>query len=340
VERHRSLLIVADSLVGGLGAVARAHADWFAADGWRVVVAAPALEGGLAADFEPVPLPGTARDPAGMRAAARRLRVLRRSLKAKVVHCHGMRSFAAALVAGFRPFVTLHGSGRVASDPAAYGRVRDAARAAVPILAAGAISAVPDVAGWRFLPHASPRLHSLDRLPFPDADGPPTFAWVGRVDEGKPGDEFVRAIATVARRREVAGVVLGGGDGMARLTALAGGLDAPIEFLGEGDPEPVLARAWALCLFSEHEAVSFAAQEAMWAGRAVVASPLPGLRWLLGPEGSLASGITEATAALDALCDPGRARAAGATAAQRIRTLIDPTDPWPAIAAMYQKRLS
>jgi glycosyltransferase involved in cell wall biosynthesis len=247
-----------------------------------------------------------------------------------------MRSFTAALATGRRPFVTLHGAGTVPSDPRGYRQVRQAVRMVIPHLARAAISAAPDVPGWRFLPHASPRLASLGRLPFPPAGQIPTFAWVGRVDEGKPGDEFVEVLAALGRRRAVAGVVVGSGNGLARMEALAQRAGAPVQFVGEQDPEPFLARSWALVLFSRHEAVSFVAQEAMWAGRAVVASPLPGLRWLIGTTEPLVEDANQATAVLEDLCDPIRARARGDAAAERVRGLLTPDDPWPAVAAMYR----
>jgi glycosyltransferase involved in cell wall biosynthesis len=162
---------------------------------------------------------------------------------------------------------------------------------------------------------------------------------VGRVDEGKPGDEFVQAIARLARDREVVGLVVGGGPGVVRLERLATELHAPVEFLGEQDPEPLLRRAWALGLFSRHEAVSFVAQEAMWMGRPVVVSPLPGLEWLVGDTGLFAADVDEAVAGMASLCDPERAGRLGERAAERIRRLIAPDDPWPAIAMMYEEQL-
>jgi glycosyltransferase involved in cell wall biosynthesis len=137
----------------------------------------------------------------------------------------------------------------------------------------------------------------------------------------------------------VHGVVVGGGQGIARLERLALELRAPVDFVGERDPEAWLRRAWALCLFSSHEAVSFVAQEAMWVGRAVVVSPLPGLQWLVGDAGVLAAGVDEAVEGMGSLCDAGRAAPLGERAAQRIRGLIAPTDPWPAIATMYEEQL-
>jgi glycosyltransferase involved in cell wall biosynthesis len=81
--------------------------------------------------------------------------------------------------------------------------------------------------------------------------------------------------------------------------------------------------------------VSFAVEEAMWAGRAVVSSPTPGITWLVGDAGVLVGNVTEAVAALHRLCRPGMAAAEGERAAARIRTLLRPDDPWPLIAKAY-----
>jgi glycosyltransferase involved in cell wall biosynthesis len=104
---------------------------------------------------------------------------------------------------------------------------------------------------------------------------------------------------------------------------------APVEVLGfRTDIDDLLEDAWGVGLFSTAEALTFTVQEAMWAGRAVVASDLPGIRYLVGDSGpSFAD-----------LCDPQVAAREGARAADRIRTLIHPDDPWPRIEAAYGRR--
>jgi glycosyltransferase involved in cell wall biosynthesis len=312
------LLVVADALDGGLGAAVAAHEAWFEGEGWQVTMCGPADIG----------LPGTARDASAMARAASALRRMHRAVRPDVVHCHGLRSFAVArVITSSPPFVTLHGSGPVPSDPPAYDRVRRAGRGIVPRLAAGAFTATPDGApGWRFVAHASPRLGSLAVAPIPD--GPPTFLWLGRLDEPKEPERFVRAVAAVA---DVGGRGVMAGDGRRRraVTELIEQLDAPVDMLGHRDDvAELLAAAWALVLFSTHEAVSFAVQEAMWCGRAVVTSDLPGLRWLTGG----------AAATMRELCDLDVARRRGAEAAAAVRAKIRPGDPWPAVAAAYAAR--
>src|SRR5688500_4057108 len=103
--------------------MAAGHARWFDARGWQVRVVAPEppeRPDGL--DLEPVDLPVSARAAGAMAVAARRLARIRRAFRPDVVHCHGLRSFAATLASGARPFVTLHGAGPVASDPPGWHR--------------------------------------------------------------------------------------------------------------------------------------------------------------------------------------------------------------------------
>jgi glycosyltransferase involved in cell wall biosynthesis len=119
------------------------------------------------------------------------------------------------------------------------------------------------------------------------------------------------------------------------LAALVAELDAPVEMVGHRPPGPLLAEAWGLGLFSSQEAVTFAVQEAMWVGRPVVCSSLPGLRWLVGDSGFLADDVASATDAFRRLCDHETASALGDRAAIRARELIDPDATWPATKRAY-----
>ena len=307
------LLLLADNLDGGLGAAVDAHRGWFDSQGWSV-------------DVESLGV-ARARDVVGMARAVGRVRRLARA--ASVVHCHGLRSFAVARAAGARPFVTVHGAGRVPSDPPGNHAVRRLGLGVAARLSAAAITAVPEMdGGWRFLPHASPRLASLDRLPFPEGDVP-VIAWVGRLDEPKRPLDFVHEVAMLARDRPVEAIIAGHGPmaGLVRRQAMA--LEAPVRFAGWlDDPVPVLREAWAVVLYSEYEAVPFALQEAMWAGRAVTGSSLPGVRWLAGDD----------LPPVAALLDRAVAMSAGEAAASRVRSLLRQDDPWPAVAELYEAR--
>lgn len=317
------LLVVVDELAGGLAAVAAEHAAWFRARGWDVSIAAPS--GGDVV----VPVPRRGRD---LRATVHAGRVLRRLLApapAPIVHCHGLRSASVAFAAGVRPVVTLHGAGRVPSDPPGNHALRGLGLSVVPRLARAGFTAAPEWAdgragsGWRFAPHASPRLGSLDVVAFPAGDRP-VIAWIGRLDEPKDPVRFVRELAATG----ALGLVAGSGPLEARVRGEAARLAADVEFLGEvPDPSPVLARCWAVALYSAYEAVPFALQEAMWAGRAVVADPLPGIDWLAGPV--LKRSLAEVS---------GRAIAmtAGREAARRARDVLEPDAPWPFVERTYR----
>jgi hypothetical protein len=117
----RRLLVVTDTLAGGLGALVRLQAEYFASRNWGVIVAAPADGPAPDAPAVWVELPGvvTARRAAQMTAARRALRRLRLFVDADtVVHVHGMRSVLLARAAGLpTPFVSVHGAHAYSRDP-------------------------------------------------------------------------------------------------------------------------------------------------------------------------------------------------------------------------------
>jgi glycosyltransferase involved in cell wall biosynthesis len=206
----RRLLIVADTLAGGLGEAAAAHRDWFAGRGWEVRVAAPVGEPGAVTvgDHVPVDLPVTARDLRGQWRAGGQIRALAHEFEPDIVHCHGARCFAATRlrIGGVSrdprrvPWVTLHGSPDMTFDPRGYAIVRRLGVATIPKLAGRAVSVAPDVPdGWLFAPSASRRLRQWDRLG-PSTAEVPTFLWLGRLGEPKQPEVFVRALASLAAR--------------------------------------------------------------------------------------------------------------------------------------------
>jgi glycosyltransferase involved in cell wall biosynthesis len=341
----RRLLLVGECLVGGLGAAVIDQAAWFSERGWDVTVAAPPDPDGrwsrLVCDFVPLAMPESARQLGKMVATTRTLRALQHDLRPDVVHCHGVRPFVATrLATSSAPYVTLHGAGTIEEDPPGYARVRAGGLAVVPRLARHAFTAAPGVGhGWDFLLHASPMLRDLEPVPFPGPDTVPTFLWLARIDHRKPGDVVVRALAALGKERKVRGIVAGDGPMVDRLAALVDSLDAPVELVGHQPPAPLLAEAWGLGLFSSQEAVTFAVQEAMWVGRPVVCSSLPGLRWLVGDTGFLADDVRTATDALRRLCDHETASTLGRRAAERARELLVPDATWPATEKVYLDEL-
>lgn len=345
---HRRLLLVSDTLAGGTGAAVLGHAKWFLDNGWDVSVAAPGGETDAVAvpGHRPMDMPVTVRQVAGVIRTARSLHRISSAFRPDVVHCHGARSFAITRLMSRRaPFVTLHSISPVSSDPPGYARLRRPALALLPALAARAFAVRPDAPrGWEFLPHASPRLATMALLPPPSATVP-TFLWIGRLDEPKRPDLFVSAmVALAARCPGVRGLVAGSGPLEAAVASQIQDAGAPVVLLGHvGEISHLLLEAWAVVLFSDAEGVNFALEEAMWSGRPVVGSAVPGTAWLVGPDreaGAALDTVEEAVDVLSELCHLDQACALGGGAAARIRRLLGPHDPWPAVERAYEEHLA
>jgi len=258
----------------------------------------------------------------------------------EVVHCHGIRSSLIALLAGRRPIVHLHGSGALPSDPRMYSSLRRLGLRLIPGVAAAAFTASPGMGKrWIFQPDVSPKLSSIERLPFPDEKGPAAFLWLGRLEDQKRPDLFVRAMAEVGRKKPVVGVLAGTGSLQPQLRTLAAELKAPVQFLGDrADIVSLLRRAWAVVLFTRFEGMPLSVEEAMWAGRAIVASRIPPLEWLVGDAGCLVDDLESAVQALMALTEPSVAQRYGRAAADRVRLLLRGC-PWAAVEELYANRV-
>ncbi len=284
------------------------------------------------------PLPATARGLRGVLRAAKVLRRVESRWRPDIVHANGARSALVALVSlHSRPFVTLHGTGSVESDPRGWPILRRLGLVALPVLARRAWTAEPRALRlWSFQPYASPRLADLRELPLPERA---TFAWIGGLVDAKRPDVFVRAIAALAPSG-VRGVVAGAGPRTEEIKQLVARTNAPIDMAGHVDDiEPLLAQSTAVALFSRFEAVPFALQEAMWAGRQVVATPLPGIRWLCGDDGRYATTVDEAISHLRALTDRHLAEREGRHAAQRVRLQLAPASHWTSIERAFLSEL-
>jgi glycosyltransferase involved in cell wall biosynthesis len=270
-------------------------------------------------------------------AAARAVRTLRSTWTPDVVHAVGARSFVVTRASGrAAPYVTVHFMTTVPSDPPGFRHVRRLGLRLIPRVSAVAFSGRPDSPGrWRFVPHASDRLTALERLPFPD-DGTLTVLWVGRMSEPKTPEMFVEAVALAAQRCDIRGVMVGDGPLLSQVRRQVAESGAPVEVLGHvDDPLDLLPSAWAAAMFSVDEALNMTVQDAMWAGRAAVCTPLAGMSWLVGDTGLFASDAHEAADAFVALADNREARRRGDAAAARIRARVARDDPWPMIAEAY-----
>jgi glycosyl transferase family 1 len=337
----RRLLVITDTLAGGLGALVRLQAEWFGCRHWGVIVAAPA--DGPAPDapavWVEVPAVGSARRVGEMRSARRALRDLRLLVDdSTVVHVHGMRSVLLARLAGLpTPFLSVHGAHPDQSDPPGYAQLRRLWLRSLPRLATRASTGEPGYPEpWVYEPYASPALGHLDVLPLPNSDVP-VIGWLGALDQRKQPELFVRAIAeTVRRGQPVRGLLGGTGPRCDEIRALIAQLDAPVELLGQADAAAVLRRSWALALFARSEGTPLAVMEAMWAGRTVVGSPVPGIELLVGDTGFIAGTVD---AAADAFVRIARDREAtlqlGLRAAERVRGLLGPWTPWDHIEPLY-----
>lgn len=337
------LLIVADSLEGGLGAVARRQLEWFLAAGWEVGLvargASELAEEPRLARFE-IPLP---RQALALRASLHAARLIRRvthSFTPDVIHCHGLRSFGLVALAGRRAFVTLHGSGSLPGE-AWYSLARGGRALALrltPSVARLAVSTQPGLTRWTFLPHASPMLSQLEPRPCPDDAEEPLFLWVGRLEPPKSPDLFVHAIALAARRTPLRGAVAGSGSLEDSMRLLASDLKAPVDFLGHCDDLATLyERSRAVALFSRFEGLPLAVEEAMWVGRPVVATRLPGTEWLIGDTGFLVDDVSDAVEAFVALTKQTVAESLGRAGSIRVRELVKEDSPWLYLEARYRE---
>jgi glycosyltransferase involved in cell wall biosynthesis len=162
------------------------------------------------------------------------------------------------------------------------------------------------------------------------------------MDTRKQPELFVRAIAEVARRGQpIKGLLGGSGARLGEISALVHELRAPVEVLGQADPTDVLRRSWAFALFARSEGTPLAVMEAMWAGRTVVGSPVPGIEWLVGDTGTIAGSVDAAADAFQRIAaDRDHTAESGLAAAQRVRALVGPWTPWDTTEPHYLRYLA
>ena len=104
-------------------------------------------------------------------------------------------------------------------------------------------------------------------------------------------------------------------------------LRAPVELLGQADATDVLRRSWAFALFARSEGTPLAVMEAMWAGRTVVGSPVPGIELLVGETGTIAGSVDAAADAFVRIAsDRDWTTRQGLAAAERVRGLVGAVD--------------
>ena len=300
------VLLVLGTSTGGVGRHVQSLATGLAARGCRVTVAGPASTR-VAFDlpsYEVVEI-GSAPHPTRDAVAATRLRAL--SKDADVVHAHGLRAGALAVLSSPPVVVTLHNA--VAGRIAAVLERLVAHRASV-VLAAGADLAerarAVGARDVRLAPVAAPALVTTGQDP---GLGHPLVLAVGRLHPQKGYDVLLRARSAWP---EVVLAVAGDGPLAESLRA-----EAPdVRWLGaRSDVADLLAAADVVVLPSTWEARSLTAQEALRAGRPLVASAVGELPSLVGDGAVLVpAGDADALAAAvrRLLDDPVEAAALGA----------------------------
>lgn len=339
-EGKVDLLVVADSLEGGLGSSVRRHVRYLADRGWRVAVVAPtgSPHPSGAVHVWQVPMPRSATDIRGVLRAAALTRAFRRQCRPQLVHAHGLRSQLIVVAGGYRPWVTRHGGGRMRGLAWHVALARRVTEPIAPWFAAQAYSVAPARGRWRTALTASPRLAALRVAPPEAMAEPALFVWVGRLEAPKLPTMFVDAVALAAETVDCCGVMLGSGPLADELQRRIADAAAPVTLLGhQADLAGWYAAARAVCLFSEYEGLPFSVEEAMWCGRPVVASDLPGIRWFAGGCVLYADDSQTAAELLVRLADRAEAATFGAAAARLAHARLNPDDPMPRLEQEYHR---
>jgi glycosyltransferase involved in cell wall biosynthesis len=356
---------VIGATAGGTGRHVAMLAEGCAARGLAVSVFGPAATRRLfpAAAFTPVDIAARPR-PARDAAAVLRLRRLLARHAPEVVHAHGLRTGAAVALAlagarGPRPrpalLVTVHNSvpPGIVSGAVYLLLERLTARRADAVLCVSA-----DLA--ERMRRAGARDVTLAAVPAPAATAPSAEA-VGkaRADIGACGRPVVLAVGRLARQKGFdtlidAAVILRDRDPLPRLVIagdgpLAGPLAArsaaagiDVRFLGErADVPALLAVADVVVVPSRWEGQPLIVQEALRAGRPLVASRVGGIPALTGEAGALLVPPDDparlAAAVASVLDDPVLSGHLASAAAARAGMLPSPSDAVEAVTGVYAR---
>lgn len=360
----RRIALTLATSAGGVGAHVRSLIAPLAAAGARVSVHGPAATeelfgfGAAGARFVPVEIATNPRPARDARAVARLARLTRDS---DVVHAHGLRAGLVAVLAGTgrrRPtVVTLHNA--LLDPPGPRRRFLQwletvvCRRAHVVLgvsgdLVAGALRAGARDA--RMAPVAAPPLPAPRRsvaevrAELGGLDGRPLILAVGRLHPQKGYDVLLPAAARWASR-DPSPLVAVAGDGPleARLRRQIDELGAPVRLLGRRtDVADLLQAADVVVLPSRWEGWPLTAQEALRAGRPLVATAVGGLPQLVGDGGVLVR--PDDVDALDLavrrlLDDPAAAAALSRAATARAAELPGEQDTADQVVAVYVELL-
>jgi glycosyltransferase involved in cell wall biosynthesis len=307
--------------------------------------------------YEAVAL-GSRLRPAADLAAVRRLRQLLGELAPAVVHAHGLRAGAAAALAMRRGpgrpalAITVHnGPPGPAGQAAVYALLeRIVARRADLVLCVSAdLAARMRRRGARDVglavvpapPAASPSPTSP--VPWPAADDRPVVLAVARLAKQKGLDTLLAAAALWRDLRPRPLVVIAGDGPLAgALAGLGRDVGADARFIGWRDDVPaLLAAADVFVLPSRWEGQPLALQEALRAGRPVVATDVGGVRALTGDQAALlvppGDPAALAAAVRRVLREPELARRLSAAALGRAAGLPTAADAIAQVLALYDR---
>jgi glycosyltransferase involved in cell wall biosynthesis len=337
---NRTVSLVLATSTGGVGTHVRSLAAGLVEAGWNVTVCGPAATEQLfdftaiGAQFRPVALTGAVGSLANTRA-------LRRATRAsELVHAHGLRAGLVGVIAGRRPLVvTWHNAvieQKVLARAFATATQRVVARGATVNLAAsddlaeraralGARDVRDGPIGIQRRTPSRSVAEVRDELGL--QDGQQVILSIGRLHPQKNLDVLVAA-ASRWRDREVVVGIAGDGPLRSMLAQQIAATDAPVHLLGRrGDIADLLSAADLVVLPSQWEARSLAAQEALLAGRPLVATAVGGLPKLLGAGAELvtAGDVDALDQAVRQLLDDPQERSALA-ARGRTQAAMWPTD--------------
>jgi len=334
VSGRRVLLVLATS-TGGVGQHVRGLAARLVNRGADVRVACPASTQALFGFPGHVPVevgvrPQPARD-------ARAVLALRRQA-ADLVHAHGLRAGSLAVLTGRRPLVvTWHNAQLAGGRAGAALELLVARRADVTLAASGDLADRARALGARdvrLAPVAAPALVATGRDP---GLGRPLVLAVGRLHPQKGYDVLLAALPQLG-----GAVVAVAGDGPLEAELRA---QAPqVRWLGRRtDVADLLAAADVVVLPSVWEARPLTAQEALRAGRPLVATAVGGVPDLVG-DGALlvppGDPVALGAAVRSLLDDPARAAELGARGAAVAAAWPTEDDTAAQVAGVYREVLA
>lgn len=328
----REVLLVLATSHGGVGQHVRSLAAGLAVRGASVRVACPAATQDLFAFPRHLPLELGSR-PHPVRDARALLRL--RGLRADLVHAHGLRAGSISALTGRRPLVVTWHNAQTGRAAAALERL--AARASVTLAASQDLAETARARGARdvrLAPVAAPPLVPTGRDP---GLGRPLVLAVGRLHPQKGYDVLLEALPKLG-----GAVVAVAGDGPLEDVLRA---RAPqVRWLGHRDDVADLyAAADVVVLPSRWEARSLTAQEALRAGRPLVATAVGGLPELLGAGALLVppgDPVALGAAVRRLLDDPAEAAELAARGRLVAAGWPDETDTVAQVAGVYAELLA